>query len=76
MVLEFTQLHMPLVKVSGQWKQVANAYVKTNSVWKEINMIYTKVSGTWKNIVSIGEIPVVDQSPGSNWSAGGTRSYT
>jgi len=54
-VLEIRPLSPLIVKNSGEWKQVSNAYTKVSGDWKELDKIYVKVDGKWRENEGVGQ---------------------
>ncbi len=48
-------LSIAAVKVSGEWKQIQEAFVKVSGTWKDIETIYIKVDDSWKIVSGAGQ---------------------
>ena len=54
-VLEIAPVGLFSTKVSGNWKQVTDAFVKVSGAWKSINDVQVKVDGTWRKVEDAGQ---------------------
>ena len=54
-VLEIAPVGLFSTKVSGEWKQVTDAFVKVSGAWKSINDVQVKVDGTWRKVEDAGQ---------------------
>jgi hypothetical protein len=54
-VLEIAPVGLFSTRVSGNWKQVTDAFVKVSGAWKSINDVQVKVDGTWRKVEDAGQ---------------------
>lgn len=54
-VLLIEPLALNSVKVSGDWKQIQEAFVKISGSWKEVGSIFVKVNDSWKEVNGSGQ---------------------
>ena len=81
-VVQFAYMPYPRVKVGGTWKNVSNVFVRVNDIttltglkWAPVSQILLNKDGKWKHITQLD--PTTDFTDiGTQWSAGGTRSYS
>jgi len=43
------------IKVSGEWKQINQAFVKVSGTWQDINTVYVKIDNEWREINGAGQ---------------------
>ena len=69
-VLLIEPISLVSVKVSGEWKQIPEAFVKVAGTWRDIETIYVKINNTWRDINGVGQgdvtLPVLLGSYGTS----------
>ncbi len=74
-VLLIEPLSLNSVKISGEWKQIQEAFVKVSDSWKQIDAIYVKVDDSWKEINGTGRADITLAGNTQNYGTS-TRSYS